>query len=227
MRRKNQNNWNDRFFYGGLVLTIAVLLYAFLPVPYTILVQPNDGQLMPGDPVTPDTPFEQCFEGPFQNVTGLDLLLATYGRMNTSMNDVAVYWLIDGKKLMLRESRFSSAEVRDNDYFSVNFRKIPEIGTLCFAVTSPDATPENGITYWLNSQSQPVIKIRSTEPLHKAVEKIASASRFDLPMWHAVALCLLYLTATVGTIFFAWYEPQKNLPKTASPHPRRTRQKRV
>ncbi len=223
MRKKLNTTWNNRFFYGAIVLGLAMVLYGYLPVPYTLYVQPNDGFLRAADPVTLQTPLQQCLEGNFENVTGIDLLLATYARPNSNTNRYEIFTIENGGKRVLRQGEFSSEGVRDNDYHSINFRSIETMGNgkFCFLLTSPDGTLENGITYWLNSQSQPVLKIKSTVPLHKAMEQIIDASRFDLPMWLAVALCLLYLSANISALFLVWHE------KAAPSHSGGTRKKRI
>lgn len=232
MPKKMNTTWNNGFFYGAVVLGFAMMLYGYLPVPYTLYVQPNDGYLRAADPITSQTPLQQCIEGNFENITGVDLLLATYARPNSNTNRYEIFTLGRGVKSVLREGEFSSGVVRDNDYFSINFRSIDTMGNgkFCFLLTSPDGTQENGITYWLNSQSQPVLKIKSTVPLHKAIEQIIPASRFDLPIWLAVALCLLYLSANISALFLIWHERRqthRKVSKTTSPHSRGTRQKRV
>jgi len=206
------------------VITVTAAVFAFLPMPYTLYTQPNDGLLTPGDMISEQIPLEQCVTGDFADVTGIDLLLATYGRTNSNLNYVEIFTLQNDPKNVLFKQEFSSPMVRDNDFFSINFPAIESAGRLCFFLESYEATPQNGITYWMNSQSQPVLKLRSTKPLYKAVEKIHDASRFDLPIWLVIALCLLYISATVTAIFFIWHETN-HVPKTALPHPRRTRKK--
>lgn len=232
MPQKLNTTWNNRLFYGAVVLGFAMVLYGYLPVPYTLYVQPNDGYLRPADTVTPQTPLQQCIEGNFEHITGMDLLLATYARPNSNMNRYEIFTIENGGKRVLRQGEFSSEGVKDNDYYSINFRSIDTMGNgkFCFLLTSLDGTQENGITYWLNSQSQPVLKIKSTVPLHNAIEQIIGASRFDLPIWLAVALCLLYLSANISALFLIWHERRqthRKVSKTTPPHTRGTRQKRV
>lgn len=206
----------------GFALAAAILLYLFLPVPYTLYTQPNDGGLMAADAITDKTPLQQCVDGSFENVTAVDLLLATYARQNTNTNHVEIFTLENGKKRTLFNDELKSGIVKDNDYFPISFPAVSTSGNICFQISSADATPENSITYWLNSQSQPVLKLKSTVPLHKAIEQIVGTNRFLLPMWLAVALCLLYLCANLAAIIFICHGPQ-----APAPHPRRTRQKRV
>jgi hypothetical protein len=212
------------------IMAASLLCYLFLPVPYTIYVQPDDGALSAADPVTVTTPLQQCLDGGFSNVTGIDLLLATYQRTNTNLNRFEIFTVDNGKKTTLFTQEFPSGKVKDNDYFSINFPVIPAIGKFCFSLTSSNATVDNSITYWMNSQSQPVLKLKSTVPLHQAMEQVVGASRFHLPIWLVIALCLLYLCANFGALFATGYEDQpaiQNVSKTASAHPRRARKKRV
>jgi hypothetical protein len=200
-----------------------------MPVYYTVYVQPNDGNLTSPDAISTQTPLQQCLDGNYENVTDIDFLLATYGRINKNTEHFEIFDLKNGKKNILFQTDFSSLRVKDNDYFSIHFQNISSAGKLCFLLTSKDATPENSITYWLNSQSQPVLKLKSTVPLHKAIEQIVGASRFRLPIWLGIALCLLYLLANVSALFLIWHEvsPRQSVSKTPPSHPRRTRQKRI
>lgn len=222
---------NRNIFFGGtLVVLILGLGYFFLPVPYTIYVQRNDGALSAADPVSQQTPLQQCLDGDFRDANAIDLLLATYNRNNTNTNHLEVFTNSGGTKNTLYAGDFSSSSVSDNDYYTLNFpEQVSEKTTnqLCFLLTSKDATPQNSITYWLNSQSQPVLKVKSTVPLHKAVEQVASANRFGLPIWLAIALCLLYLGASASAILFICHEGKNQISKASSPHSHRTRQKRV
>jgi hypothetical protein len=228
MPEKFSTTWNNLLFYGALALGIGLMLYGYLPVPYTIYVQPNDGSLRTADAITSQTPLQQCIDGDFENITSIDLLLATYARTNFNTNHYQIFTIEQGHKRILREGDFDSGSVKDNDYFSIDFRPIETMGEgdFCFLLTSTNATTENQITYWLNGQSQPVLKLKSTVPLHKAIEQIINASRFDLPMWLAVGLCLLYLFANISVIFLIWHEyrqSSKQVSKAAPPHSRRTR----
>ncbi len=80
MKTPEQKKGNKIFPGLGLALAGALLLYLFLPVPYTLYIQPDDGGLRAADAITDKTPLQQCLDGNFQNVTGMDLLLATYAR---------------------------------------------------------------------------------------------------------------------------------------------------
>lgn len=222
MKTPEQKKGNKIFPGLGLALAGALLLYLFLPVPYTLYIQPDDGGLRAADAITDKTPLQQCLDGNFQNVTGMDLLLATYARENTNTNHIEIFTLENGKKSVLFKDELNSKVVKDNDYFSIRFPTLSATPKLCFQISSTDATPQNSITYWLNSQSQPVLKLRSTVPLHKAMEQVVDASRFHLPIWLAVALCLLYLCANIGAFILICHGSQ-----AAPPHPHRTRQKRI
>ncbi len=230
MLKKHTEKSGNWLKYSLFSVMVAALVFTFLPVPYTLYVQPNDGELRPADPITTQTPLEQCIDGKFENVTSIDILLATYDRQNTNTNQVEIFTLRDNTKNIIARNEFPSGSVKDNDYFPIGFSGISTDQKLCFLLSSKDATPQNGITYWLNSQSQPVLKVRSTVPLYKAIEQIASASRFNLPIWVGIALCLLYLCANIGALFLIWHEVQKSpqkVPKAASAHSRRARQKRI
>lgn len=229
MKNTLKTTWLEHCGLCATVLMIALAICIVLPVQYTLYAQPNDGDLHPADPLTMQTPLQQCIEGRFENVTNFDILFGTYGRRNTNAIHAEFFTLENGKKNILAEKDFSSSILKDNDYYSITFPAITAAPKFCFMLDSGDGTAQNSVTYWLNGQSQPVVKVRSTVPLYKAMEKIVEASRFGLPNWAAVALCLLYLGATVGALFIIWNETQEKqqVSKKEPPHPGRARKKRV
>jgi hypothetical protein len=228
---KTSRTIRNRFLLKAAALPVlAVLLYLFLPVPFTVYTRQNDGTLHPADPIMSQTPLQQCFTGNFTGVTGIDVLLATYQRVNTNLNHAEIFTIQNNQKQLYFQEDFSSQNVRDNDYFSINFPPVAQTSKLCLLLTSADGTAQNSITYWLNSQSQPVLNLKSTVPLRQAIERIAGASRFDLPLWLAVALCLLYLSANLCAIFLICHDPRnqpQNFPEAPPPHSVGTRQKRI
>jgi len=214
---------------SGVVLVIAItlVLYWFLPVSFTIYAQPDKGNLRPADTISTATPLEQCIDGTFAAVNSLDILLGTYNRQNTNMNHFEIFTFENGQKKVLFKEDFSSAKVEDNDYFAFIFPPMDIAGKFCFLLTSSDAGNTNGITLWLNSQSEPVLKLTSTMPLHEAVKKMGMENRFHLPQIAVVALCLLYLASNIAMVILllALYAKKTAIPKPA--HPSRAGKKRI
>ena len=221
MPRKPQYSRKLILYITAIITVINTVIFFFtVPVSYTLLTQRNDGMLTPSDPISGQTPLEQCFDGPVNNVSALSLLMGTYNRLNDNHNHFELFTFEDGQKSALYRTDFPSSAVKDNDYFRINFPDTSVAGKFCFRITSADATAGNSITYWLNGRSQPVLKLHSFIPLRQALENITGTNRIQLPFEAAVALCLLYLAANTAIIILVIISYGRIPPSPQSAHSR-------
>ena len=193
--------------FGVLIISLVGLL--FLPVSLALYSQTNDGNLKPADAITAKTPLQQCINNEYENISTLDIFLATYARENSNTNHIEIFTLNNNQKYVYFKQDFNSQVLKDNDYFSINFPEISKSEKICFLISSSDGTATNSITYWLNSQSQPVLKLKTTLPVYKAIVQMIRSNPFQLPNWIVFALCFTYIFATVGVIFLVIHEKQQ------------------
>lgn len=204
---KSEQQKNILKIFGVLIISLVGLL--FLPVSLTLYSQPNDGNLKPADAITAKTPLQQCINNEYENISTLDIFLATYARENSNTNHIEIFTLNNNQKYVYFKQDFNSQVLKDNDYFSINFPEISKSEKICFLISSSDGTATNSITYWLNSQSQPVLKLKTTLPVYKAIVQMIRSNPFQLPNWIVFALCFTYIFATVGVIFLVIHEKQQ------------------
>jgi|WetSurMetagenome_2_1015567.scaffolds.fasta_scaffold53748_4 hypothetical protein len=191
---------------AAAVLTAGILFYV-LPVKVTVIDNPRDENMMPFGVIKDTQPLEMCLSDTLNLETYRDvkfeLMLATFNRANSSGYTLTFYTMNDGKKNVISETSFSAADIQDNSYKT--FVLPPgksRLDKLCFNLASADATDENGITIWMNSRSEPVIKISAYTNLYNLISRISRKNIFPLG---EVTVLGLFLTYLVSLAYLIWY----------------------
>jgi hypothetical protein len=153
---------------SAILLDIG-LLYS-LPATITINGIPADDSMIPFGAIKQDHPLEVCLPSSL-DLSGyhglkVQLLLATYIRINTSHYTFEFYDFNNGKKDLINETYFEAASLADNSYKSFDIQPInAKIANPCFSLKSSDATDQNAITMWMNSKSEPIVKITAASDM--------------------------------------------------------------
>jgi uncharacterized membrane protein len=131
---------------GALVL--SALLWNYLNCPSTREVK---GMNKPAGPVVEGASLIQEFRAEKNYLYGFDIVLATWARHNTNLNEIRV---VNDRFQILYSRKFSSADVVDNAPFQVRFAKGIHTGKgklLYLCLYSPDGTELNNITAWTDT----------------------------------------------------------------------------
>ncbi|MCX7973444.1 MAG: hypothetical protein N3B16_02975 [Candidatus Aminicenantes bacterium] len=140
---------------AGLTFFLGLQIYLFLIRKYDCLdlnIYPNTN---PTYFICNNHSVGQTFKAPQNNLHRIDLMFGTYNRTN----ELKIYfqlWEIRGKrKILVRQSEFRATEVKNNLYHKIKFNPISQSkGKLYyFSLSSPDSSPETGISAWMNERN--------------------------------------------------------------------------
>jgi hypothetical protein len=158
------------FSVAAVAVLLVIGLMYFLPIQITIFRNPNGVHVMVFGYITKDHPLEKCLPAKLDldgyRDVNVELLLATYNRINTSHYTFEFYDFDNGKKDLINETHFDAAGFTDNSYKSFGIQPVnAEIAKPCFRLKSSDATDQNAITMWMNSKSEPIVKITAASDM--------------------------------------------------------------
>jgi len=205
------------------IILVTLGLFMYLPVMVTIYSAPQDDSLTPLGEILPGNPLEQCTSNisvftPYHEVN-IDIMLATYNRVNTSNYSFQVFVQQDGIKTVLAEELVPANSVEDNAYRHFEVEVPPTTpGKLCIGLSTTDAKPGNAITVWLNGKLDPVMKISAYGKPSMLFGQLADLNDFSLGRDTLLGLFFVYLLVQVWLVFYL-YAKQKT---TDNPDNRRT-----
>ena len=137
-----------RFLVGLFVLFQAYLLFVRRHDTLDLDVGPNTE---PTENIYQDNRIGQTFVARRNNLARIDVAMGTHARIN----DKAVFfrlWEEKPERLLLRETVFSAADVKNNLFHPVIFRSVR--GSLgrkyYFVFSSAESTNDNSICVWMN-----------------------------------------------------------------------------
>ncbi|CAM2067143.1 hypothetical protein SCOR_17320 [Sulfidibacter corallicola] len=146
----------------------GILPFSFVPGPgtmeaYTLFkvyhqimpawVVGPESRIEPAGPILPESPIVTEFDCPKDGLTRVRLNLATYNRINTSTLRVAIseLGLAEAEESLLWSVDLDAAQIRDNSWLTLDLEPLASAGKrLRLALSSPDATPANAVTIWVN-----------------------------------------------------------------------------
>jgi len=132
-------------------LGALIILSLSLPQKVTVPNQPKND--IPVGEIYGEKKIGQTFEAKHNNLSAIELLLATYNRKNTGE---FIFHL--KKEPSSQEDLYSYrkdiSKVRDNKYFRFSFPRIKEAEgkKFYFYLEAPQSRPGNAITIWANSE---------------------------------------------------------------------------
>jgi hypothetical protein len=202
---------------GGFELVVIILtlwLFLYLPVRVTLFAAPQDNGMAPFGEILPNNPLERCANDisvftPYHELK-IDIMLATYNRLNTSNYGFQIFIKQGGRKTVLAEEIIPAASVQDNAYHHFEVEVQPTTpGKLCVRLSTTDAKPGNAITVWLNGEQDPVMKIWAYGQPSMLFKQLANLNHFSLGHDTLLGLFFVYLLAQVWLLFYL-YEQQNN-----------------
>ena len=159
MRNRRLTAW---IFVLVVIVTAAILFSLSLPQRVVVANQPKNE--MPVGELYGEIKVGQSFVAAHNNLSAVEVLLATYNRKNTGK---FIFHLKDGSKS--KEDIYSFvgdlSKVKDNEFFRFSFPKIEKAKgrKYYFYIESPQSRPGNAITIW-----------SSLKDLYKEGEKIVN-----------------------------------------------------
>ena len=149
----NFNLWTQRLSSIALTSCFAVILVLPSGPVFTpdFISQPATH---PFGEITSDVALRQSFLSDINNLSRIDILLATYARKNSGLLKVEL--IEDGNKLVYRKI-VSDSSLHDNSFFSIKFTPIKESRKHNFLIvlSSPYGYSGNAVTAWLTSSISP------------------------------------------------------------------------
>jgi len=241
--------------------TLSIFAVSQIPVAITLYETPADSVMKPFGPITIEHTFKECLptslakSGFFNNNnagTNLELYMATY--MQAVDQDYQIILdnqilpddLIDqpGKDRVscgqncernyLGTGLLAANSVQDNKYESaadINM-DVLNAGQICIHIRPLHQNPTHPLTIWLDSQNQPVLRLKKVMPLYQAIDHLSKQSPFHIGKELMFGLCLAYifgLIAFAGIICKSVYEQksQKQESQTKPQHHKRAGNKRI
>lgn len=240
---------------------LSIFAVGSIPVGITVYEIPTDSVMKPFGPITIEHTFKECLptdpanSGVFNNnntEVDLELYMATY--MQEVEGEYQV--IIDNQILpddridepdidkvscgegcernYLDKEVFGANSVQDNKYKRVVAlnEDVMKQEMICLHIRPLYQNPTHPLTIWLNSQNEPVLRLKREMPLYQAADYLSRQSQFRLGKELMFGLCLAYILGLIGFAGFickSVYEQkyQKQELQTKSQHHSGTGDKRI
>jgi hypothetical protein len=200
-------------------IILALFLTCFLPLPVTVYENPVTDSLVPYGEILLTNPLVQCLPDlrdlKGYNPIDLELLLATYNRSNNGSYKLETFALQGSTRSELNTQMFNANDVQDNKYRSFTVT-IPENSKeLCFSLSAAGASTGNALTIWLNSNNEPILRIRAWTSLRNLLNRMASQNVFGIGKEALFGLSFGYLFVQFWLIIYLIWNGQEKISKFA------------
>ena len=132
-----------------LPVTVIVLIFFSISLPRKLVILNQPENIIPVGEIYGDRKIGQTFVAEYDNLSAIEVLLATYNRWNSGEFFFHLRSEVTSKEDIISYDR-SMLTVQDNEFFRFSFPKIKnsKVKKYFFYLDSPRSKPGNAITIW-------------------------------------------------------------------------------